>query len=1210
MRKTWIKLVQRIQNTKIIFEILLIFCAGLISQVWFKKDSLLIGVDTFIPINLKNFLNEYFYIWSWKSGVGFSDINKLPFLFPLGFFLKLYEISPLPFSPIIFQRLLTYLLLTGSGFSAYYLFKACFPEASSFSRLLVAFLYIFNFYTMFIFFALPYPLLFSFAFFPFVFSLYVRWVENRKSLIYPIALALAWTILLTPSYMTPPYLLIHFFILLIYSAFRVLLDDKEKREQILTLVRFNGIFLVLWVLVNSFWLLPLVFAFKKQLSAFSVPGASSVELFSLNSAPILDAFRLRGYFGFTSSYKDSPFYLWFKLYENPLFEILSFITPILAFSLLLLKNKNKNKLFFISFTLLFIFLVKGINPPFGFFNKLIFFFPPLTVIFRSVYQRFTGYISLGMALLVGCAFDGLSKTKYFKRKKIKLTFFLSFLILICGIYVLPIWNGKLFSTEGSIAPSMHVRIPPYYFEVAKWFDDQELNFNVFLLPFNRLGLYVESWNEGKDGHGGVSIFPFFSKTRFIYGDLGIELGSKLASHLVQEDVKKASFLAPFNVKYVLVKNDTHWEYIKDNFFWIGDDQKLINRTLPSILGIRKIRPFEKLDLYEVDSDYFLPHFYIPQKIIYSQSRIENLIDIASFEDYVVRSGIYSAAKVLKIGEEIFVKAELEKTIDEKWFEEREEAIAKANEPLPYVKHQPGSLGWKSARLKEKYHEWTLRRDPKRLIDEKLFYASKRISEFEKWGRETEAEYLILNAYQEKMEEVLEEIGKTKSGELKRSMVIKIRVYWERHKEKVEAIWRLGDWEIKKLERWWRMFEELDKKIKLLEKKADLRNLEYSFEIPRKEEYSLFIKEIEGLNNFKVEINGATYIGVEVLPRQNGWINLDKRNFEEGDYRLNLYLRELENLVEDDWQELKELEIKEEGVKFFPQEFFPQGRNIISQPIKNWQGNNFYYLSFDYKTERGGLGLGVLEERSEFQEETVKTKKILGKILKNREGKDWEKFEIVLRANSEALGAKIYFYALADPYQFAKVDFKNVRVERIIQPTVVLRNTQPQVSSYKRSAPEITFVKINPTKYRVKVENAKGSYSLVFSENFHEDWRVYVQTSNFKPETYGNVIASYFDGEIEEGTHKDIFLNRGTIETWGKKPIPEERHFLANGYANSWDITPEDSRGEENYEIIIEFWPQRLFYIGLGISLITFLGCLGYLGQSFMKRRIGVKNEEN
>jgi len=90
-------------------------------------------------------------------------------------------------------------------------------------------------------------------------------------------------------------------------------------------------------------------------------------------------------------------------------------------------------------------------------------------------------------------------------------------------------------------------------------------------------------------------------------------------------------------------------------------------------------------------------------------------------------------------------------------------------------------------------------------------------------------------------------------------------------------------------------------------------------------------------------------------------------------------------------------------------------------------------------------------------------------------------------------------------------------------------------------------------------------------------------------------------------------------------IPEENHLMANGYANSWVVdtdkicaptSPQSSpqTGEEaslcvknadgtyDLELVVEFWPQRLFYIGLGISGLTLLSCLGYLGYDLIRRR--------
>jgi len=74
--------------------------------------------------------------------------------------------------------------------------------------------------------------------------------------------------------------------------------------------------------------------------------------------------------------------------------------------------------------------------------------------------------------------------------------------------------------------------------------------------------------------------------------------------------------------------------------------------------------------------------------------------------------------------------------------------------------------------------------------------------------------------------------------------------------------------------------------------------------------------------------------------------------------------------------------------------------------------------------------------------------------------------------------------------------------------------------------------------------------------------------------------------------------------------------MVNGYANSWNINPTElcgtpagealcvrnADGSYDLELVVEFWPQRLFYIGLFISGATLLGCLGYLGWGLVRRR--------
>jgi hypothetical protein len=106
----------------------------------------------------------------------------------------------------------------------------------------------------------------------------------------------------------------------------------------------------------------------------------------------------------------------------------------------------------------------------------------------------------------------------------------------------------------------------------------------------------------------------------------------------------------------------------------------------------------------------------------------------------------------------------------------------------------------------------------------------------------------------------------------------------------------------------------------------------------------------------------------------------------------------------------------------------------------------------------------------------------------------------------------------------------------------------------RVAPRVTYVKVNPTKYIVSVE-ATGPFYLVLSQSYHAYWRAYV------------------DGV----------------------QVPEEYHFVANGYANAWYIDKSGS-----YDVVLEFWPQKLFYAGIFASLTTVVLCVLYLSKSQVK----------
>ena len=127
------------------------------------------------------------------------------------------------------------------------------------------------------------------------------------------------------------------------------------------------------------------------------------------------------------------------------------------------------------------------------------------------------------------------------------------------------------------------------------------------------------------------------------------------------------------------------------------------------------------------------------------------------------------------------------------------------------------------------------------------------------------------------------------------------------------------------------------------------------------------------------------------------------------------------------------------------------------------------------------------------------------------------------------------------------------------------------------------------------------------------------------------VSKNFQGTIQN----DNLPSGKFYETWFEKPIDDQNHLMVNGYANSWVIdvnkvcgqdseiaTPaspslggsldaprndkavcvKNPDGTYDMEIVVEFWPQRLFYVGVGISGATLLFCLTYLGFDFYRRK--------
>ncbi len=262
-------------------------------------------------------------------------------------------------------------------------------------------------------------------------------------------------------------------------------------------------------------------------------------------------------------------------------------------------------------------------------------------------------------------------------------------------------------------------------------------------------------------------------------------------------------------------------------------------------------------------------------------------------------------------------------------------------------------------------------------------------------------------------------------------------------------------------------------------------------------------------------------------------------------------------------------------------------------------------------------------------------------------------------------------AIDDMYQIVDQPAYNLRSaifinNKDIVPLPGSQNLKLQESMPKeiKDNPVLEFKKINPTKYRIVVHNAKKDFLLVFSDTFHRGWKAYITNSKLKtqiskPQLKTQNLNNYkiLEGNEEDQATKEelvSFINKGWISVLGNKKVdfiskkfadtiqndnlpegniwetwlpqiknqnskiknilsinkdiiqlPDENHQQVNVFANSWwaetekvcnkgEFCKKNTDGSYDFEVIIEYWPQRIFYFGVIISFMALILSIFYL----------------
>lgn len=1235
---------------------------GLIPLTWFEKGLLLAGGDEYQLLNPNALAGYLQYAWNIKLSNFGGVIFAIPKLFPMLAFWQFFK--SLGFSQILIEKLWLILSFLLPGLTMYYFMSQIYNHARA--KIIASLLYLFNLYNVV---TGPFPgnIQPVLTAFPLMMVFWIKGLKNpSKYLHYSILIGLS-SLIYAESNANPPSVAViplAFFCYLIFHLF-------TRQGKLRSSLKFSLTTFLTYFLFNLWWLANFLVNFLqesgdvKEAAAFKALGAGGPA----------DFFRLLGSWGWRNGHYQFPYFSFAHFYDQPFLLILSFSIPFLVFSALLLRPKNRHVQFFSLLALLGIFLAKGAGAPFGLIYQWLFENLPGFWTFREPFAKFTPLTFFAYSVLIGFTVQALfQKIKNYplesKEKSLKLlansVFLLNAILILVVAY--PLLNGEMVwdKWNGSMR-TLHAQIPGYWQELKDYLEEHDLeHFRILTFPSSFYGM-AYNWPHGFSSADNIALYllsnPIVRDSSLFPNQANI-MANQIFSEMSNPSFDLKNYLGFLNIKYVLQENDVDWRYsggkilppsVSNQILKEGDLHQVaeFGRFSPDYLSqIPNQEPNQELaqqlylelenqpvlTLYEIDNQDFLPHFYIPQEIIFLGGSSKGLADIVSFGNWEKRSGIYLGGLLPSLppqeADQIILDSEITEGI-EVYLSQKQ--IAAQGVFYTHAKYRPGDLFFPLVILKERFEEWLVRGNPEKLVEKKILYAGKRITEFQEFSsKSTEFGFnkqiiKALNLYSKKMNEAIDLVEKlssseTASGKSKEELGLKIEASWEIHREHIETIIDRLYSEEKKEEivvLASQIFSQLEERLAPFEEEFDWHNLIYNFSIPKEGEYEIGFQanDLAEMKKWQIKLDNKNLENSQARIKNQGWIFLGSYFLSSGNHQLNFRLLSSTNLISRQWRKTQGtlIDIEQQSNGFSFQDRVPGSETLVYQELEPWQPHALYYLGFDYQAQNNSWQVGVVEEKLIYLEKG--TQKIIESISSNQvtprnteELKRWKKFETILNSSLNASRAIVFFRSLKDdreaselevqdflrePNQIASLEVKNLTLTKLDRPRIIIREKKITPTEVKK-LPELFFSRINPTKYKVEIKGATQPYFLVFSETFHQGWKAYPSSqSSVTSRQNQKIMASYFDGQVNQGEYQNKFFS-AFFETWGQKSIPEKRHLIANGYANSWQILPEDVDGAQNYELIIEFRPQRLFYLALAISFSTLFGSLIYLSHDFPK----------
>lgn len=884
------------------------------------------------------------------------------------------------------------------------------------------------------------------------------------------------------------------------------------------------------------------------------------------------------------------------------------------------------------------------------FYKLLFKLPGFSM-FRNFYGQFLYVFIFYYALVLGYSLYNVLAVVVRKTRMILYLFFPVVLLLngwpfISGYMVkLPILGSK-----DVVVPQL---VDPHYEKTLEYIRTIPTDAKFLTLPLTDFGYQMLAGVNGGLYIGPSMIGHLTGKKDFMGYNAFYPFQEILFDRIGHNDFKSVQLiLSLLNIRYVFYNSDSYiydkflgfpYNTVRKYF----PDQQSV-RNFISQLNVTTVSQFsDKYHIYERPGSLYLPVMYAASQTMYWNRLFMDSV-LRNFPVSDNRLAIYNQIHDVSVNPDIeTLYLKLENTSQYRdLFRHR-----KAESALPHISRSLSWTFYPLIALKERNDLGSYRLANDAFIDRSIFYADKRIGELDTWKNEISILGDVTNI--EKLEKVWKEpnllqfsrfkeyntweislvryrrliqdlLSQLEKNNASKSSILTVKtdlkeVFANRHrrlihivrdsnrnKDEKRYLWNLID----------TMYEDIQFQLQYTFPSAT--HLSYSIEgVPLNDSFEVFLEKEEAGDYRSSDIE-LFFSGRKLTPRKNigeQLVNFGEISVSTQSAKLiTLDALRTVNLAKNaQWLSNDFTNENQEGsISLSIDNSVDSNLRGMITEITHVQPESYYIISLDYRTLGRTFTIQAYEKDGRTD---LTTRQVLSDTLKSSE---WSNYQAIILSGGSPQSVHINIFYDAERKEVENTDtglkpsieVKNILVSRILNPNIILRRKKSEIER-QRVLPTIEFQKINPTRYNIKLTNVKEAFTLVFSQAYNAKWKlvdISKDTNSFRgwvSRRAGNMLrfmtlpfvspiadrieGEYYNGTIREKTPQQVFLTKETFDTWGKEAVADNRHILANGYANAWYIRPEDLGGRDTYEFIIEMTSQKLFYGSLIMSLITFVG---------------------